>query len=159
MIPIRKILIAIAVVVIFPTILISCTTTKSAMPTRSVTFDVRLTKDAPSPGYHEATDPSGKSIFVSDTVEIDQNDIKSAKVVAGSYGQPSVSFKLNREGAEKMMRLSSSHIKERVAFFVDGKMIMAPVIQAQISDRGLISGNFTLEEAKRIAAGLSGRNR
>lgn len=43
--------------------------------------------------------------------------------------------------------------------FVDGRLIDAPIIQSEISDMILIDGDFTNEQAKRVAARLRASRR
>ncbi|MDY7108364.1 MAG: protein translocase subunit SecD, partial [Planctomycetota bacterium] len=72
-------------------------------------------------------------------------------------GRPAVAFGLDASGASLMGRLTATHIGEPMAILLDGEVYSAPTIQSQITSRGQISGNFSVEEInyliKVLAAG------
>jgi preprotein translocase subunit SecD len=58
---------------------------------------------------------------------------------------------LKKSGKTTLAQVTSENIKKRIAVFIDGEFIMAPVIIDRIdSDRFLISGNFKEKEGKDI---------
>jgi len=67
-------------------------------------------------------------------------------------GGPIVEFELNREGARIFRRLTGANIGKPLAIILDGKVVSAPVIQGQITNRGQITmGSGTMEEAHDLA--------
>ena len=69
-----------------------------------------------------------------------------------------VGLLLTEEGALKLARLTKAHIGESVAVMTDGRVISMPRINAEIVDgRVRIEGNFTEEEARSIAEGITGQ--
>ena len=63
-----------------------------------------------------------------------------------------VSFTLDRVGAKKFAKATTSGIGKRLAIVLDGKIISAPVIQdAIIGGAGQISGGFTFQSATDLA--------
>ena len=63
-----------------------------------------------------------------------------------------VTFSLNRVGAKRFGKATSSGIGKRLAIVLDGKIISAPVIRdAIVSGSGQISGNFTFQSATDLA--------
>jgi preprotein translocase subunit SecD len=71
-------------------------------------------------------------------------------------GQPAVSLQFNKEGKELFKEITERSKGKRVAIFLDGTVISAPVVQAVIRDgRAEISGGFTLPEAKELAQRLN----
>ena len=59
-----------------------------------------------------------------------------------------VSFTLDRVGAKRFGKATTSGVGKRLAIILDGKIISAPVVQdAIISGSGQISGNFTFQTA------------
>ena len=63
-----------------------------------------------------------------------------------------VSFTLDRVGAKKFGRATSSNIGRQLAIVLDGKIISAPVIRDTIaSGNGQISGGFTFQSATDLA--------
>jgi preprotein translocase subunit SecD len=78
-------------------------------------------------------------------------DLRSSRRSQDQYGQAAVSFNLNPDGARKFESYTGSHIGDRMAIVLDNKVRSAPVIRGQISDSGIIEGNFTIEAAEDLA--------
>jgi preprotein translocase subunit SecD len=78
-------------------------------------------------------------------------DLRTARRSQDQYGQPAVSFTLNPEGATKFGAYTGAHIGDRMAIVLDNKVRSAPVIRGQISDSGIIEGNFTVQGAEDLA--------
>jgi preprotein translocase subunit SecD len=78
-------------------------------------------------------------------------DIKEAQRDVDSFNNPAVSFELTEEGAEKFSRFTKENIGKSLAIVFDGKVYSAPTIHDVIYERGMISGNFTEEEAEDLA--------
>jgi preprotein translocase subunit SecD len=65
---------------------------------------------------------------------------------------PVVSFSLNKAGADIFGDLTEKNVGKRIAIVLDGTLISAPVVRDTISGgAGVISGNFTNEEANNLA--------
>lgn len=80
--------------------------------------------------------------------------LKNARVEFNTsrFNEPYVSIDFNSKGARIFSRVTGSHINERLAIVLDGKIQSAPVIRDRISGgRAQITGNFTLKEAQRLA--------
>jgi preprotein translocase subunit SecD len=78
-------------------------------------------------------------------------DLRTARRSQDQYGQPAVSFTLNPDGAKKFSVYTGAHIGDRMAIVLDNKVRSAPVIRGQISDSGIIEGNFTVQGAEDLA--------
>lgn len=63
-----------------------------------------------------------------------------------------IEFQLSPEAADVMRLYSGSHIGEVLAIVLDGQVISAPVIQAELAEYGVITSNYTHEEAETLAA-------
>jgi preprotein translocase subunit SecD len=61
------------------------------------------------------------------------------------------------EGAKKMAKLTRENPGKLLAILVDGKVVSAPRIVAETSQRARITGRFTMEEATRIQQALRGK--
>lgn len=71
-------------------------------------------------------------------------------------GAPTVVLDFNTEGAELFGTLTKEHVGERIAIFLDGQAIQAPTVQqAILGGQAVITGDFTLEEAKLLAQRLN----
>lgn len=66
-------------------------------------------------------------------------------------GRWTVAFNFDSVGGSLFGDTTSENIGRRLAVVLDGRVISAPVIQATIRDRGVITGDFTVEEATDLA--------
>ncbi len=67
-------------------------------------------------------------------------------------GQPAVNFRFNPQGGSAFGRYTADNIGSPFAIVLDEEVISAPVIQSHIAGgSGIITGNFTPEEATRLA--------
>jgi preprotein translocase subunit SecD len=79
-------------------------------------------------------------------------DLKNARAgVDPQTNSPDVQFTLNPQGAEKFKRETGRSIGKRLAIILDGTVESAPVIQAQISTDGVITGRFTAQETDELS--------
>ncbi len=71
-------------------------------------------------------------------------------------GNPEVSLKFNDEGKKLFAEITERNLNKRVAIFLDNEPITIPVVQSVITDgRAVITGDFTLNEAKQLAQRLN----
>lgn len=67
-------------------------------------------------------------------------------------GQPLVQLEFNEEGRQIFARLTRENLGKPLAIFLDGSPISIPTVQSEItSGRAVITGDFTVEEAKALA--------
>ncbi len=78
--------------------------------------------------------------------------IKSAQLNFDNLiGKPEVLLAFNDEGAKLFEDLTEKNIGNRIAIFLDGQLIQAPVVQQKITGgRAQITGDFTVQEAKQL---------
>jgi preprotein translocase subunit SecD len=123
------------------------------------TFEARLAsyekvegwKRVPGPG------PSNTPLWISPEVALTNADIALAYADRTPEGKPCMGILFTEEGALKQARLTKSHVGEFLAIILDGRVTMVPKIIDEITGgRAMITGNFTEEEVKSIADGLSG---
>ena len=99
---------------------------------------------------------TGDVVYLHEGVELSTDDVASTRVVEGIGGRPSVEVQFTGDGAKRFAELTRENVGRAFAIMVDGQVVSAPIIRDEIrGGRALITGNFTLEEAKRIAEGLS----
>lgn len=65
-----------------------------------------------------------------------------------------IRFELTSEGGEVFGPYTRNSIGEPMAIVIDGEVLSAPVIQAELPTGGVITGNFTQEEAESLALQL-----
>lgn len=113
-----------------------------------------------SPGTGNVSLPSLDEKDVWYTVEeapvVSGEDLTNAKGDFDQNGRPAVAFKFDVSGARRFGDYTAANIGSPFAIVLDGKVISAPVIQSHIAGgSGIITGNFTVEEANRLAVLLS----
>jgi protein-export membrane protein SecD len=71
-------------------------------------------------------------------------------------GKPEVGIEFDSEGTRLFGELTKDNIGKQIAIFLDGQILSAPTVQTEITDgKAVITGNFTLEEAKKLAQRLN----
>lgn len=71
-------------------------------------------------------------------------------------GHPQISLTFTPEGAQKFAEITGRNVGKQVAIFLDNVVLTAPVVQEQIvGGNAVITGNFTLDEARTIVAQLN----
>ncbi len=84
-------------------------------------------------------------------------NLKSANIEFMSQsGKPEVAIEFDAEGTKMFADLTKENIGKQIAIFLDGEVISAPTVQTEITDgKAVITGNFTLEEAKKLSQRLN----
>lgn len=74
----------------------------------------------------------------------------------GLQNQPVVRLEFNDEGKKLFSEITSANVGKPVAIFLDKQLISAPTVQTAINDGvAIISGNFSVQEAKSLATNLN----
>jgi preprotein translocase subunit SecD len=104
----------------------------------------------------ESGEVSRETLHVQLKVLLDQSAIASAAVSTNPAGRRQIDFMLTPEGRTQFANVTRQNIGRRLAIIVDSQVISAPMIRSEITGgKGQISGNFTEEEAKTLAAKIS----
>jgi len=85
-------------------------------------------------------------------------NLKNAAVEFQSQGlsEPQVGIKLDAEGTQLFAELTKRNLNKTIAIYLDGEIISAPTVQAEIiNGEAVITGNFTLDEAKNLVQRLN----
>lgn len=70
-------------------------------------------------------------------------------------GTPIVLLEFNEEGSELFAELTKKNIGKSVAIYLDGQPISIPTVQSEITGgQAVISGSFTIDEAKKLSQRL-----
>ena len=84
--------------------------------------------------------------------QLDRADV----VFDPNTGAPQVSLTFDAEGRELFRQITERNLEKTAPIFLDGEMITNPTVQAVITDgRAVITGNFSLDEAKKLARRLN----
>jgi preprotein translocase subunit SecD len=82
-------------------------------------------------------------------------DLRDARAQNGQLPNTwETGFVLSQDAAKRFSEFTGSHIQGRLAIVLDGKVLSAPTIQAQISDQGVITGAATQQDAADLALNL-----
>lgn len=108
-------------------------------------------------GLTEVTATEEAMPFQAIDTDLTGADLTRSKVEFDSQtGKPVVGLQFNSEGARKFQEITKKNIGKRVAILIDNEIITAPTVQQEISGgNAVITGGFTLEEAKQLSIQLN----
>lgn len=126
---------------------------------KPIKFEARLAEINPKEGLVETIDQSsGLKIYLHKEAVITNEDIAGASVAENDFlGGFQINIIFTEEGANKMKKVTEENIGKMLAILFDGQVISAPSVQNRITDKAQITGNFTKEEAERIANGIKSK--
>ncbi len=121
-----------------------------------VTLEFRIAEDEPAPGLTELVfEPTGERFYLHDEVLVDQSDVDSAVAVMQD-GRWAVEVVLTSVGTHRFEELTERNMGKRCGIVLNGHLVSAPRIVAPIRvGRAIVTSEFTEEEARRVARGLS----
>ncbi len=104
-------------------------------------------------GYDKLISENGEELFVSKRIIFSgENLIDAQPRLDNRSNQPIVSFTLDRLGAQKFGKSTSSNVGKRIAIVLDNNLISAPQIKEPITGgSGIITGNFDFQEVTDLA--------
>ena len=120
---------------------------------KTAQLNFRLVSDNAEFGIDELISENGEILNVSKRIVMSgENLIDAQPSIQNQRNEPAVSFSLDRLGAQKFGRTTTDNVGKRLAIVLDGNIISAPNINEPItSGNGMISGNFTFQEATDLA--------
>jgi len=120
---------------------------------KTAQLNFRLVADNEEFGADKLISETGEELNISNRIVMSgENLIDAQPNVNTQSNQPTVSFTLDRLGAQKFGRTTTDNVGKRLAIVLDGRIISAPSINEPItSGSGVISGNFSFQEATDLA--------
>tara|TARA_A100001015_G_scaffold309867_1_gene410110 strand:- start:2939 stop:4483 length:1545 start_codon:yes stop_codon:yes gene_type:complete len=120
---------------------------------KTAQLNFRLVSENSEFGVDELISETGESLKISKRIVMSgENLIDAQPSIQNQKNEPTVSFTLDRLGAQKFGRATTDNVGKRLAIVLDGKIISAPNINEPItSGNGMISGNFSFQEATDLA--------
>lgn len=110
---------------------------------RHILIQTKPTVNIPAEQY-AATGLSGKQLQRS-SVQFDPQT-----------GEPEVLLQFDSEGAKLFAELTKKNLKKTIAIYLDGSPISVPTVNQEITNgQAVISGKFTLQEAKQLSERLN----
>lgn len=84
-------------------------------------------------------------------------DVKKASVVFSQQdGKPQVALSFSDKGKTLFAEITKRNIKKPLAIVIDNQIITAPIVQQEIIDgNAVITGNFSVDEAKKLAISIN----
>ncbi|MDB4339712.1 protein translocase subunit SecD [Pelagibacteraceae bacterium] len=120
---------------------------------KTAQLNFRLVKENNEFGVDKLISENGEELKVSKRIIMSgENLIDAQPNINNQNNEPTVSFTLDRLGAQKFGRATTDNIGKRLAIVLDGEIVSAPSINEAItSGSGMISGNFSFQEATDLA--------
>ncbi len=120
---------------------------------KTAQLNFRLVSENSEFGVDELISETGEMLKISKRIVMSgENLIDAQPSIQNQQNEPTVSFTLDRLGAQKFGRATTDNVGKRLAIVLDGKIISAPNINEPItSGNGMISGNFTFQQATDLA--------
>ena len=120
---------------------------------KTAQLSFRLVSENSEFGVDEMASDTGEILKISKRIVMSgENLIDAQPSIKNQQNEPTVSFTLDRLGAQKFGRATTDNVGRRLAIVLDGKIISAPNINEPItSGNGMISGNFSFQEATDLA--------
>ena len=120
---------------------------------KTAQLNFRLVSDNNEFGVDELISENGEKLNISKRIIMSgENLIDAQPSIQNQNNEPTVSFTLDRLGAQKFGRATTDNVGKRLAIVLDGEIVSAPNINEPItSGNGMISGNFTFQEATDLA--------
>ncbi len=120
---------------------------------KTAQLNFRLVSDNKEFGTDELVTETGEKLNISKRIIMSgENLIDAQPSIQNQNNEPTVSFTLDRLGAQKFGRATTDNVGKRLAIVLDGEIVSAPNINEPItSGNGMISGNFTFQEATDLA--------
>ena len=120
---------------------------------KTAQLNFRLVSENNEFGTDELTSENGENLNISKRIIMSgENLIDAQPSIQNQNNEPTVTFTLDRLGAQKFGRATTDNVGKRLAIVLDGEIVSAPNINEPItSGKGMISGNFTFQEATDLA--------
>ena len=120
---------------------------------KTAQLNFRLVSENSEFGIDKLISENGEELNVSKRIILSgENLIDAQPNINNQNNEPTVSFTLDRLGAQKFGRTTTNNVGKRLAIVLDGEVVSAPSINEPItSGNGMISGNFSFQEATDLA--------
>ena len=120
---------------------------------KTAKLNFRLVSENSEFGTDKLISENGETLNVSKRIIMSgENLIDAQPNINNQNNEPTVSFTLDRLGAQKFGRATTDNVGRRLAIVLDGEIVSAPSINEAIaSGNGMISGNFSFQEATDLA--------
>ena len=121
--------------------------------TANLTFRFVTQNETESFGTEKLLFEDGTEAIVSKRIVLSGDNLTDAKPrMDNQSNETVVTFNLDRVGAKKFAKATSTNVGKKLAIILDGKIISAPnIVEPIIGGTGQITGNFTFQSATDLA--------
>jgi preprotein translocase subunit SecD len=120
-------------------------------------FSIRAASEEPVQGW-QRVEFENRAVWISPTVSLSAADIQTAAQSKDQKGGTAVSVFFTDSGEKKMRDLSKAQMNKLIAVMLDGTVLSAPRVRAEIGKEGLITGRppngLSAAEVQRILAAV-----
>ena len=81
-------------------------------------------------------------------------DPRTVDVTEGTLNSHVITIATNEEGDRRLGEWTGNNLERQLGVFLDGRLIVAPVIKSKITGLVVLDGEFSKEEAEAVAARL-----
>lgn len=90
------------------------------------------------------------------STELTGQFLKKSSLDLSQFGEPKVALEFNAQGKDLFAKITKENVGKTVAIYLDGSPISAPRVNEEIdSGNAVISGSFTVDEAKTLVGRLN----
>ena len=95
-------------------------------------------------------------VLLSQQTDLTGKDIKRSSVDFDNQGKPAVGLEFNSAGGKKFAEITGSNVRKRIAIYLDEMILSAPTVSEKIiGGRAMITGDFTLDQAKQLSVAIN----
>jgi TonB family protein len=121
----------------------------------ATSLEIRLAEREPGNGLVEVRGPGGTRVYLHPAALATAADVTDASVIDGGDSRFSVAVRFSNAASAPMASATRAHLGRPVAILLDRQVIAAATVRSPVGDSAVLTGNFTEDEARRIAAGLT----
>jgi preprotein translocase subunit SecD len=122
-----------------------------------IKLEFRRAESKAADGLTEKTVEGSKTkVYLHKTADATNEDVAQASVATDDQERPTIEITFTKQGARKIAKLTEEHKGKLLAIVIDGRVISAPIIRDPFSERAVITGTFSKEEAEKLARSIKG---
>jgi preprotein translocase subunit SecD len=127
----------------------------AAEPPKKTPLRFHLASVVAQEGYRETRDEVGQPLFVAHEPFLTEQDVRGARLLK-SQRRDIIVLEFNGYGADRLDRVTTDHVGQRLAVYVDDQLLLSPVIRTPMRNgQAALDGDFTPAHAARIVASLN----
>jgi preprotein translocase subunit SecD len=116
-------------------------------------MEIRAASSSAVAGWQRVTAADGEAMWVAPAASLRSADIARSELQTLPDGRSNVNVVFTADGAKKMQELSRTQMHQRIALMVEGKVIWAPTVRAEIAREAMVSG-LSPAEAQQLLSTL-----